>query len=29
MGELEGKGNWMIVKGGMGAVSDYLAKLAK
>jgi phytoene dehydrogenase-like protein len=29
MGEIEGKGVWYCVKGGMGALSDYLAKLAK
>lgn len=29
MGELEGKGKWLIVKGGMGSVSNYLAKLAE
>jgi phytoene dehydrogenase-like protein len=28
MGEIEGKGNWFCVKGGMGSVSNYLAKLA-
>lgn len=28
MGEIEGKGHWYCVKGGMGALSDYLAKLA-
>ena len=28
MGEIDGKNNWYIVKGGMGSVSNYLAKLA-
>lgn len=28
MGEIEGKGVWFCVKGGMGALSEYLAKLA-
>lgn len=28
MGEIEGKNNWFYVKGGMGAVSQYLEKLA-
>lgn len=29
MGEIEGKGVWYCVKGGMGALSEYLAKLAR
>jgi phytoene dehydrogenase-like protein len=28
MGEIDGKNNWYYVKGGMGAVSQYLEKLA-
>jgi len=28
MGEIDGTGDWYFVKGGMGAVSEYLAKLA-
>lgn len=28
MGEIEGKNRWYYVKGGMGALSNYLAKLA-
>lgn len=29
MGEIDGTGDWYFVKGGMGAISEYLAKLAK
>jgi len=29
MGEIDGKGHWYCVKGGMGALSEYLAKLAR
>ena len=28
MGEIDGKNRWYFVKGGMGSVSQYLAKLA-
>ncbi len=28
MGEIDGKNNWYYVRGGMGAVSQYLEKLA-
>lgn len=28
MGEIDGKNNWYYVKGGMGAISQYLEKLA-
>lgn len=28
MGEIDGKNNWYYVRGGMGAISQYLEKLA-
>lgn len=29
MGEIDGKNRWYYVKGGMGSISNYLAKLAQ